>query len=58
MITRHEMVILKRAQRKLFDLAQLAEKQERMSTAKQLDEESAVLRKVISYFEDVQKMRK
>lgn len=46
------MVILKRAQKKLYDLSQIAYNQKKIDAAKKLDEESAVLRKVIAIFEE------
>ena len=58
MITRHDMTILKRAQRQLYNLAMVAEKMGKTNAAHDLETESAVLVKVISYLEDLQKMKK
>ena len=52
MLTRHEMVILKRAQKKLMDFADIATKQKNFQQAKMLEDESAVLYKVIAIFEN------
>ena len=58
MITRHEMVLLKKIQRQLSELAKLAEKHDKPDTVKHLNEESAVVGKVIAYFEDLERRKR
>ena len=57
MVTRHDLVIIKKAQRQLANLSKVAEKMKKFEAAKDLEDQSAVLFKVISYFEDMHKKK-